>query len=70
MENKKLKNLLDAWTEGIKIRGIKTPPLETMQELFNIYYGNQKETINSSVIEILNKCRITVKPNGIGWIIC
>ena len=70
MKNKKLKNLLDAWTEGIKIRGIKTPPLETMQELFNIYYGNQKETINSSVIEILNKCGITVEPNGIGWIIC
>lgn len=69
MENEKLKKLLDAWADGIKIRGIKTPPLETVQELFDIYYGNEKQTINSSVIEILNKCGITVEPNGIGWVV-
>lgn len=66
---KKLKKLLDTWSDGFKVRGMKTPPLETIHELTNIYYGTQKQTINGTVVEILEKCGIKTCTKGIGWII-
>ena len=65
----KLKKLLDTWYDGKTFRGIKTPPLETIRELIAIYNGRQKTTINSTVVEILDKCKIRYEINGVGWII-
>lgn len=62
-----LKKLLDSWEDGKKVRGIKTPPLETIRELINIYNGVQTETINGTVIQILEKCGISTYQHGIGW---
>ena len=64
---RKLKKLLDSLEDGKKVRGTKTPPLETIHELINIYNGVQKETINGTVIQILKKCNISVCEEGIGW---
>ena len=67
MNMHKLKSYLDLWIDGKKVRGVKTPPLETIYELINIYNGVQKETINSTVIDDLKKCKIEVEAHGIGW---
>lgn len=63
----KLKSYLDLWADGKKVSGIKTPPLETIYELINIYNGVQKETINLTVVDVLKKCKIEVETRGIGW---
>lgn len=64
---KKLKDMLDIWTDGLKVRGMKTPPLCTIYELMDIHSGVQKVTINATVVQILQKCKIPVSPYGIGW---
>ena len=63
----KLKKLLDAWYEGHKVRGIDTPPPETIDELYYIYKKEQRTTINRTVVDILIKCNIAVRESGIGW---
>ena len=65
----KLKKLLDTWYDGKTFRGIKTPPLETIHELLLIYNGRQTTTTNSTVVEILNKCKIRNEFNGVVWTI-
>ena len=65
-----LKDILNKWKDGEKVKGLKTPPLETVRELQDINYGIQKETINSTVVEVLDKCNIKTKTKGIGWEIC
>ena len=66
---KKLRRYLETWVDGKKVRGIATPPLDTIFELIDIYNGVQDTTINSTVVHILNKCGISTKVKGIGWVI-
>lgn len=66
LNNKKLKDYLDAWYDGLKVRGVKTPPPTTIHELMDIYCG-RKETINDIAVEILKRCGVNVKEKGIGW---
>ena len=67
LNNKKLKDYLDAWHDGLKIIGVKTPPPATINELMYIYCGCQEETINATTVEILKMCGVNVKEKGIGW---
>lgn len=64
---KKLKKILDAWCDGLKYKGVKTPPLATIYELIDIYNGVSKTTINSEVVSILSFCGIKYRVKGIGW---
>lgn len=45
-------------------------PLATFRELEAIAEGSQTTTINSTVKEILDKCGVKTKTEGIGWRIC
>jgi len=42
-------------------------PLASFRELEAIAEGSQTTTINSTVKEILDKCGVKTKPEGIGW---
>lgn len=42
-------------------------PLTTFRELEAIAEGSQTTTINSTVKEILDKCGVKTKTEGIGW---
>ena len=64
---KKLIDILNHWIDGKKYPGVKIPPLETIHELMGIASGEQKTTINSTVIKFLDICKIAYKPEGIGW---
>ena len=64
---KKLKDILYTWYDGRAYKGIKTPPLATIRELEDIYYGTQRTTINSTVVSILSVCGIKTEKKGIGW---
>lgn len=67
---KKLKSYLKKWIEGEKVRGINVS-LYDIQECIRIYNEIiQKEKpsfINGKVKEILDKCGIKTKVEGIGW---
>ena len=67
---KKLKSYLKMWIEGEKVRGINVS-LYDIQECIRIYNEIiQKEKplfINGKVKEILDKCGIKTKVEGIGW---
>lgn len=65
----KLNRILGCWMDGKKFNGISTPPLATIHELLDIARGYSKETINSTVVSVLNKCGIKTKERGIGWVI-
>ena len=52
---KKLIDILNHWIDGKKYPGVKIPPLETIHELMGIASGEQKTTINSTVIKYLAK---------------
>lgn len=51
---KKLIDILNHWIDGKKYPGVKIPPLETIHELMGIASGEQKTTINSTVIKYLH----------------
>ncbi len=67
---KKLKTYIDTWIDGYKVRGINVS-LYDIQECVRIYNAMvQKEKpsfINGKVKEILDKCGIKTKVEGIGW---
>ena len=50
---KKLKEWLDIWFEGQKVKGVKTPTPAVIYELFDIAHGKQRETISQYVVSIL-----------------
>lgn len=67
---KKLKSYLEKWTNGEKVRGINVS-LYDIQECVRIYNAmvrkEKPEFINGKVKEILDKCGIKTKVEGIGW---
>ena len=67
---KKFRTYIEKWMEGQKVRGVNVS-LYDVQECVRIYNAMvQKEKpsfINSKVKEILDKCGIKTKVEGIGW---
>ena len=64
---KRLKFYLNMWQDGETVKGLRTPPLHVINELYDIYAGIQKTTICFDVFYILKVCGIKVKKSGIGW---
>ena len=66
----KLKQYLDIWFEGKKVKGISVTPLD-IRECETIYnaisIGQKPSFINNNVKKILDKCNINTKEEGIGW---
>ena len=67
---RKLKQYLDVWLEGKKVKGIYVTP-EDIRECEYIYnaisMGQKPEFINSNVKKILDICNIETVEEGIGW---
>ncbi|MBD5534542.1 MAG: hypothetical protein HDQ99_02560 [Lachnospiraceae bacterium] len=68
---KKLKEWIEIWVDGKKVRGIKNVPPATIRELIDIYNAiirkEKPSFINGKVKEILDKCGIKTENEGIGW---
>ena len=67
---KKLKNYLEKWIAGEKVKGINIS-LYDIQECVDIYNAiirkEKSSFINEKVKEILDKCDIKTVTEGIGW---
>lgn len=67
---KKLRRYLEIWLNGGKVRGLNVSLLD-ITELYDIYHrlvnGEKPTTIIQNINNILNKCGIKTKPDGIGW---
>ena len=68
---KKLRDWIETWIDGKKVRGIKNVSLTTIWNLVDIYNAiirKEKPTfIDGKVKEILDKCGIETVVEGIGW---
>lgn len=61
-----LKQYINKWINGERVKGVNVT-LYDIHELIDIYNGIEHETINSNVVNVLNKCGIKTIPHGIGW---
>lgn len=67
---KKLKEYIEKWLDGQKVRGIQVSLLDIREcvRIYNAIVRNEKpEFINDKVKEILDKCKIETVVEGIGW---
>ena len=67
---KTLKNYLDKWLDGEKVKGLSVSILDIREceRIYNaISIGQKPEFINGKVKEILDKCGIKTVTEGIGW---
>lgn len=62
----KLNEWIDIWTDGGKVKGVKLT-LAMFNELYDIANGYADTTISSNVKDVLDKCGIKTKVEGIGW---
>lgn len=65
----KLVKVLKKWTKGKAVKGLRTPSLETIDELFRILNGLQTATINLDVTFVLKYCEIPYRVEGFYWVI-
>ena len=67
---KKFREYLEKWINGEKVRGISVT-LYDIQECVDIYNAIKRKEkpsfINGKVKEILDKCKIKIIEEGIGW---
>lgn len=67
---KKLREYIEKWIEGQKVRGVKVSLMD-IQECVRIYNAmarkEKPEFINGNVKSILDKCKIETVQEGIGW---
>lgn len=67
---KKLREYIEKWIEGRKVRGIKVSLMD-IQECVRIYNAMARKEkpkfINGNVKSILDKCKIETVQEGIGW---
>lgn len=67
---KKLREYIEKWIEGQKVRGIKVSLMD-IQECVRIYNAmvrkENSEFINGNVKSILDKCKIETVQEGVGW---
>lgn len=67
---KRLKEYIEKWLDGQKVRGIQVSLLDIREcvSIYNALVRNEKpEFINGKVKEILDKCKIETVVEGIGW---
>ena len=68
----KLKDYLDKWFDGKKVKGVTVTP-EEIYECFGIYNalarGERVTTISNNINRIMLRCQIKTTDDGIGWII-
>ena len=67
---KRLKEYIEKWLDGQKVRGIQVSLLDIREcvRIYNAMVLNEKpEFINGKVKEILDKCKIKTVVEGIGW---
>lgn len=68
---KKLRNWIEIWLDGKRVRGIKNVTPYTIWELVDVYNAiirkEKPSFINGTVKEILDKCGIKTVVEGIGW---
>ena len=67
---KRLKEYIEKWLDGQKVRGIQVSLLDIREcvRIYNAMVRNEKpEFINRKVKEILDKCKIKTVVEGIGW---
>ena len=67
---KRLKEYIEKWLDGQKVRGIQVSLLDIREcvRIYNEMVRNEKpEFINGKVKEILDKCKIKTVVEGIGW---
>lgn len=69
---KKLRGIIEKLLEGKQIRGIYCPPATVyeLMEVYNTLVRKEKcETINSTVVKVVDHCKIRYEEKGIGWVI-
>ena len=67
---KRLKEYIEKWLDGQKVRGIQVSLLDIREcvRIYNAMVRKEKpEFINGKVKEILDKCGIKTVVEGIGW---
>ena len=67
---KRLKEYIEKWLDGQKVRGIQVSLLDIREcvRIYNAMVRNEKpEFNNGKVKEILDKCKIKTVVEGIGW---
>ena len=67
---KRLKESIEKWLDGQKVRGIQVSLLDIKEciRVYNAIVRKEKpEFINGKVKEILDKCKIKTVVEGIGW---
>jgi hypothetical protein len=67
-----LRKYIENWINGEKVKGVFVT-LNDVYELIDIYNRMVKKekptTISSNVKNVLDKCKIETKVDGIGWVI-
>lgn len=63
---KKLNKWIEIWSDGGNVKGVKLT-LAMFNELYDIANGYADTTISSNVKDVLDKCGIKTKVEGIGW---
>ena len=67
----KLKNYIELWIDGKSIKGISVSPYDiyTCIDAYKALAKNKNfEFINGNVKTIFDKCGISTKEKGIGWV--
>ena len=67
---KRLKEYIEKWLDGQKVRGIQVSLLDIREcvRIYNAIVRKEKpEFINEKVKEILDKCKIETVVEGVGW---
>ena len=65
----KLKIILENCIDGKFPRGITRADFLTMVEIFrDLVKNNRAEFLQSSIVPVLKRCKISVEPDGIGYI--
>ena len=69
---KKLKKMLDAWADGKQVRGVQVSlaDIYMLMDIYNALCRKERfEFINGNAKSVLDKCGISVKERGIGWVV-
>lgn len=66
-----IREILDAWFDGRKAKGMKTPPPAVIYELWYVLNDLEchgvSETINNEVKDIVEKHGFRIVEKGVGW---
>jgi hypothetical protein len=65
----KLVKVLKRWTSGKKVKGLMTPSIEIIDELFDILNGFRTVTIYREVTFVLKYCGIPYREVGMFFIV-